>query len=101
MKYPALFYAACLLLLTSCFNNENGFHDEGLITGPDYRLCACCGGWFVEIDTTTYLFWELPEESNIDLTTESFPVPVKLDWKPVEESCIANRIVISRIKKTD
>ena len=99
MKYLPVIVTICFVLLSACFNNENKFEDEGLITGPDLRLCACCGGWFIDIDTTTYLFRELPENSNIDLSSESFPLPVDLTWKPAEPTCIENLIVIQRIRK--
>lgn len=93
----------CIIMfgLNSCHKNETDeFQSSAIITGPDYRACACCGGWFIDIDTVTYLFDTLPENSGINLEKETFPLPVKLDWQFSDRpACPANRILILRIKK--
>ena len=72
----------------------------GTITGSDYRMCMCCGGWYINIDEVIYLIDSLPAESNIDLATETFPVTVKLDWKLISNGCSGfNRITVLKIKK--
>lgn len=70
----------------SCRDDENPFQSTGMITGPDLALCACCGGYFIEIDNTAYRFDDLPASSNIDLSNTVFPISVNLDWQN-ERNC--------------
>ena len=90
-----------LFVIISCHKeNSNGYKSDGIITGPDIRACACCGGWFIQIDSTTYEFDALPDNSDINLEKETFPVYVKFDWRlPDTGYCPANKIIILRIKK--
>jgi hypothetical protein len=42
----------------------------------------------------------MPKNSGIDLSKETFPVTVKLDWQLVSNGCsIFGRITVQRIKK--
>ena len=74
---------------------KEGF-DEGLVTGPDYRACVCCGGWFVEINGNKYL---MPSPTHFDTTLALYqmPVPVCLRWKKREQPCLGNEIVVSEL----
>lgn len=92
---------AFFILLICCHKeNASDYKSSGIITGPDYRMCACCGGWYIQIDTTTYEFTSLPDKSNINLETETFPISVKLDWQLANlTGCPGAKIVIQRIKK--
>ena len=74
--------ALIILIITtiSCSRDKADFQSIGIITGPDYRECTCCGGWFIDISDTTYNFDNLPASSNIDLSMATFPITVKLDW---------------------
>ena len=88
------------LELALCRKETDNFKSRGIITGPDLRDCACCGGWYITIDTTDYEFDSLPVNSNIDLGKETFPVYVKLDWQLSDRPpCSYKRVVISRIMK--
>ena len=83
-----------------CHRESDEFMSHGTITGPDLRDCACCGGWYIEIDTAVYEFDSLPENSDIALDKETFPLKVKLDWKLSEKiACPSKRIDIQRIAK--
>lgn len=77
-----LFSIALLTILTLACEKEkdNNYKTSAVITGPDLRECICCGGYFIEIGDSTYNFDTLPVNSKIDLTTENFPLPVKLNW---------------------
>ena len=101
MFKTALIISALIMLnLSSCHKGIKDYMSEGTILGPDIRMCACCGGWFIKIDTTTYEFDSLPVNSGIDLAKESFPLKVKLDWKLSERAaCPDLRIDIQRIIK--
>jgi hypothetical protein len=82
-------------------NNYN-YKSIGTITGQDVRMCPspCCGGWFIKIDSLTYEFDSLPENSNINLPKETFPFVVKLDWQLSNTpECPNKRITIQRIAK--
>ncbi len=70
------------------------------ITGPDLRMCACCGGWYILIDNINYEFEFLPSDAKIDLQTEKFPVVVKIDWQLSDLSaCPDKKILIQKISK--
>jgi hypothetical protein len=92
---------ACLLvasLVSSCSKEiAKLYKSEGKITGVDLALCPCCGGWYITIGADTYRFDDVPANSGIDLTKETFPLKVKLDWEPIESNC--QRITISSIIK--
>lgn len=87
-----------LLVLLSACRKEDNFMSEGSITGPDYRECACCGGWFIEIGPETYRFQELPEGCIIDLIDAIFPIEVKLDWSFDETPCLGDEIIVGRME---
>ena len=86
--------------LTLCQKGKDNPESKGIITGPDLRDCACCGGWYITIDTTAYEFDSLPVNSKIDLGKETFPIHVKLDWQLSERlPCPVKWITISWIMK--
>lgn len=86
--------------LSLCTKESDNYKSLGIILGPDVRDCACCGGWYIKIDTTEYEFDTLPDNTNIDLQKEIFPLNVKLDWQLSDRlPCTDKRIIISRITK--
>ena len=97
------YIAAILLLafgLTLCQRETDNYKSKGTIIGPDLRDCACCGGWYIKIDTTEYEFDSLPKNTNIDLQRETFPINVKLDWQLSDQlPCPDKRVIIIRIMK--
>ena len=98
MKKLTITYCFLLLLLVSC-SKDRQLKSEGIITGIDYSLCACCGGWFIEIESNTYRFFNLPEDSKFDLSNESFPLAVKLSWSKDTLACLGDEILITAIIK--
>jgi hypothetical protein len=89
-----------IIIISACADEVNSdFKDIGTITGEDFRRCMCCGGWFININSETYRFNELPENSDIDLSSEEFPIQVHLDWISVENACLGDEIIIERIEK--
>jgi hypothetical protein len=101
MKRDVIVGIFVFFALISCHKeNANDYRSAGIITGPDIRMCACCGGWFIQIDSATYEFDALPDGSKINLETETFPLSVKLDWQlSTLTGCPDSRIIIQRIKK--
>ena len=86
-------------IFSSCgVSQSTGFQSNGKITGPDYRMCACCGGYYIVIDTTTYEFDSLPNDANFSLKNATYPIYVKLDWKQDPSAC-GNYIDITKIEK--
>jgi len=84
--------------------NDKDYESNGKITGPDARMCPspCCGGWFIETESTIYEFDSIPANSNINLQKETFPIYVKLNWQLSDKiSCPIKRITIQRIIKVD
>ena len=100
MDFKKILFAVLLLtsVILSC-EKEEDYHSTAVITGPDVRDCICCGGYFIEIGDSTYNFDTLPTTSKIDLTTETFPLPVKLDWTYDKKCGDIQYIGISRIAK--
>jgi hypothetical protein len=80
-------------------DNTLNYKSTGKIFGPDYRMCACCGGYFIAIDSLTYNFDSIPSNSNIDLRKDTFPISVKLDWQLKSTGCSKNWITIQRISR--
>jgi hypothetical protein len=86
------------ILFATCNKESNNYISHGTITGQDYRMCVCCGGWLITIDDKQYQFDKLPNGSSIDLNTEKYPLAVKLDWQLNTAGC-PNTITIVRIAK--
>lgn len=88
-----------LVLGWQACQKNNDYQSTGVITGPDMRECICCGGYFIEINDSTYNFDNLPNDSQIDLAQETFPLAVKLDWDYDRKCGGIQYITISRISK--
>ena len=89
----------CLILVSALSCRKDNFESEGLITGPDPRDCACCGGWFIEIGSATYRFNDLPANSDLDLSKETMPLAVVLKWEKDPDACLGDEIFVYKIRK--
>jgi len=87
------------VIFISCDKEENKFESTAVITGPDVRDCICCGGYFIELNDTVYNFDSLPTSSTINLTEETFPITVNLDWSYDRNCGNIQYIEITRIAK--
>jgi hypothetical protein len=87
--------------MIACAKESSEYRSTGTITGSDPTMCACCGGWFINIENTQYRIISMPDNFALDLAKETFPVTVKLDWLLATTGCPAefNRITVSRIRK--
>lgn len=103
MMKAKYFLGVCIILFGFLYCRKEDSHiykSDGIITGPDIRMCACCGGYYIQIDTVTYEFNSLPDNSDIDLQKETFPLAVKLDWQLANlTGCPDPKIIIQRIRK--
>lgn len=99
MKYFITIATFIILMLVACRHHPGPgqeFESEGYILGQDMGMCMLCGGWFIEIDDTTYHFDNVPDESGIDLEHDTFPIHVRLNWS---EGTIPSWIIIEDIIK--
>lgn len=85
--------------ILSCTEDENMFMSNGVITDIDFRECSCCGGFFIDINDSTYRFFTIPEGSNLSLENPVFPIYVKLDWAKADTLCLGDEIKVLRIEK--
>lgn len=88
-----------LVMVFSCSVQEDEFRSEGIITGYDTRECGCCGGYFIEIEDSTYRFYNVPVGSKLNLNNPEFPVYVKLDWQKDPNTCLGDEIIVQRIEE--
>ena len=98
-----------IVLISRCNPLDLNLEHQGIITGLDYRKCACqtptcgcCGAYIVEINKEAYYFYKLPKESGIVLDAQPFvPVPVSLNFIYDPESCgpAGKYILITAIQK--
>ena len=98
MKHFAGICIGVILFFTACKKEKSELSD-GMITGVDYRECACCGGYYIDIDTCTYRFQALPANSDLILDEAEFPMPVALRWKKDINACIGDEVIIEYIEK--
>jgi hypothetical protein len=94
-----------LSLLTNCKSDDDtkiAFESTAIISRFDLSLCACCGGWIINIDgqQSNNRFTELPQDSNIDLDTTTFPISVNLNWTESEDYC-GQGILVEAIALTE
>ncbi len=95
---------AALLLIVLCFiscslGEAGSTTSNGTITGPDVRECACCGGFYIEIDNVNYRFYNVPPNSNLNLENPTFPIYVKLEWAKDANACLGDEIIVVRIEE--
>lgn len=92
IKKLSLLIVLCLAFFMKCNNNDDPqtqFESTATISGLDMTLCACCGGWIINIngEESDRRFSELPQNSNIDLQNSTFPLSVRLNWTESDEYC--------------
>ncbi len=98
MKRLVYLFGLLVILMIACESEDVApeYESQGLITGPDYRRCACCGGYFIEIEGEVYRFYEFPTDEE-HILIDFFPVYVKLNWSPDPEACLGDEILIEEI----
>jgi hypothetical protein len=97
-KHCILFLFALALATIACNKkNDNDTLEAATITQKDFTYCACCGGYFIEIDGIKRRFEALPSNSTIDLQTSTLPLAVKVRWQEKPERCREDLIDILEI----
>jgi len=93
IKICILLIVTGFIFFTSCKNDDDNSGEElestAEIKGLDLTLCACCGGWIIDIDgeEPDKRFISLPAESDIDLNMDDLPISVKLNWVESDDYC--------------
>jgi len=92
-----LFLLCLCFLLSTC--DKKDCYTKATVTGFDYTLCACCGGYYVKINDETFRATQYVE--NAILKTDEFPIEVKIKYTALEDKCGMNdkQIKITAIKK--
>jgi len=88
-----------LIAFASCSMENDLYSDSGTITGFDVRECACCGGYFIEIESITYRFYNLPDNSKLNLENPDFPIFVNLNWMKDPNACLGDEIIVLNIEE--
>ena len=82
MKIQLIIILFLVIGISSCKKNKTiTYSDSGTLTGFDPRLCACCGGVFLDSDDTNiYHIESLPGMSGEDFGKLTFPKRIKYNW---------------------
>ena len=95
-------WSLCLLFLVmsqSCKKESDG-KGNALLIGADLRKCAIpnCGGWWIEINSETYRFYDIPFSTNIPFNVDdNFPIEVDVNWKAGDRKWPDNQELIEVI----
>jgi hypothetical protein len=75
-----------LTTISGCKKHAATFSSSGTLTGPDYALCPCCGGVFLERDDKKIFHIEsLPGMTQQELYNLNFPKNIRYNWKADRE----------------
>lgn len=86
------------ITIMSC--EKTTYKSNGTIKGPDIAMCACCGGYFIEIEGTQYRFEKTELPDNFTFSDSQLPMKVELNWELKNQECTGfNWIKISDIRK--
>lgn len=75
-----------VLCLASC-QQENKLCPDGLMAGQIFGIdpseCACCGGWWIAVDSDTLRAFLLPESIEINALdiANGVPIPICLSYE--------------------
>lgn len=104
MKFSRLSITAFILIsslfFTACIKDE--YPAKGVLVGYDPRDCACCGGFFINLDNNmtfnpnTKVTGSLPAEFIFD--PSEFPLKVQFAWT-TGGGCLIDNIVVTKIKR--
>lgn len=93
-----------VLSLESCQKDDNGCPDgwqNARIIGQDFRRCACCGGWFIDLGQDTVRSFILPDDFKIEAVPPDLPIEVCLTYVPETGPCqdFDQLIVVEKIRR--
>jgi len=74
------------------------FENTAVITGADMAMCACCGGYFIDIEGISYRFEKSELPADFTFNDTELPLKVELNWNLKQNQCTSfNYISISKI----
>ena len=99
-NYIKILFIALPALLVACEDNDKTF-SFGQIVGYDATLCACCGGYVIEIEGKTYRFFDDDIKGSNPFHTMdiTYPFHVWLEWSVQGGQC-PGRITVHKIMVT-
>ena len=84
-------WISILLLLTGSFlcscKKDNPVHKTGIAIAYDIRNCVCCGGLFVEYQSDTLLFPQIPDKIITWEKAYGFPLLLSFDFEKRDNNC--------------
>ena len=96
MKNTILLLALCTCISCTKSNTTySSFKSTATVTGEDYTMCACCGGYLITIGQDHYEFNNFPAHCNIDST--HFPIKVALNWHSISSCSTIPHIMIDSL----
>ncbi|MEI9806741.1 MAG: hypothetical protein WDO16_02030 [Bacteroidota bacterium] len=103
MKKIILAAVIVMLLLSACEKKtgtaENIKKSGAVIIGRDLTKCACCWGWIISINNTSYKFDKVPAGSAIDPDNLVYPAAVNVTWRDLPGNCSGKLIEIVSISQ--
>lgn len=85
-----------LFTMSGCKKHAATFSSSGTLTGPDYALCVCCGGLFLERnDKKVFHIEALPGITQQELYNLNFPKHIRYNWKADKECGGITYIIIT------
>lgn len=98
MKNKLLLMIILATMIMSC--EKSKYENTATITGADLGMCACCGGYFIDIEGNQYRFEKTGLPDNFTFIESQLPLKVELNWEIKAESCTGfNWIKVSKIRK--
>ncbi len=110
LKSSLFIYILLVLFMTKCNSPDcdkpttTSTLTDGIITGVDYRKCACCGGLMITFSNDPkpysaefFNIGQMPPNTGISDSSE-FPIYVKLKYSKSNANC-GNAIDISILEK--
>jgi hypothetical protein len=99
-----ILYLFVLAVGMAACQDSSSDYDSGVIVNYDMTLCACCGGYFIEINGHTYRFdsADIPAgHSDINFNASDLDIPIKVlvKWKPKENRCMDDQITVSDLRR--
>ena len=98
MRTKVFFLLFFTSLLLGC--EKTRYENTGTITGADMAMCACCGGYFIDIKDIKYRFEKSELPAGFTFNDEQIPLRVELYWELKNDVCTGfNWIKVSEIRK--
>lgn len=92
-----LIISSLALISFSC--KKEKYSDIGIITGYDYQKCyGCCGGFYININRTTYLVDPITSKIDLNPQTANYPFYLQLNWNQLSK-CNGKYIQVTDYKK--